>query len=79
MLCEKLTPFMRKWVVDAEMKKMKNIPVVELVLREGLTLENVRITVTKWTGSSPKKSKGMGEMCSWCSSRKRVLPKNYWK
>ena len=59
-LCEKFTPFMRKWVVEAEMKKMKNLAMVELTMREGLTVENVRATVAKWIGNVPRKIESCG-------------------
>ena len=36
-LCEKLVPFMRKWVIEAEAKKRKYHPLVELDMKEGLS------------------------------------------
>ena len=54
-LGEKLHPFMRKWVIEAEAKKMKSRPIVELLLKDGMSVESVSSTVAQWVGAPPQK------------------------
>ena len=54
-LGEKIPPFMRKWVIEAEAKKMKSYPIVELLLKDGMATESVSQTVAQWVGRPPIK------------------------
>ena len=64
-LCDKLPPFMRKWVVDLEAKRMKNKCVVELTMQDGLTPATVQATVKHWTGTTPSKVEVRGGGVYW--------------
>lgn len=61
-LREKLPPFMCRWVVEGEAKKMKNRPLVEMVMDNGLDTMAVQTAVCRWVGTPPLKveSKGGG-------------------
>ena len=54
-LLEKLPPFMRKWVVEAEARKMKNRPIIQLVAKENWELESLKQSVGQWVGAPPSK------------------------
>lgn len=66
-LLEKLTPFMRKYVVEAESKKMRERPVCEIALPASLSAERCRVTVTQWAGAPPSQlaEKGGGSLFGW--------------
>ena len=54
-LSEKLLPFMKRWIIEAEAKKMKNRPLVELIMKDGLSAASIQATVARWTGVTPQK------------------------
>ena len=60
-LCDKLPSFMRRWVVEAEAKRMKTQPIVELVLWENLNVPSVKASVAKWVAHSPNRVDVRGE------------------
>ena len=53
--CDKLLPFMRKWVTEAEARKMKKHPLVQLAMKDAWTHVSVQATVDRWTGFPPWK------------------------
>ena len=54
-LSEKLLPFMKRWIIEAEAKKMKNRPLVELIMKDGLSAASIQAIVARWTGVTPQK------------------------
>ena len=48
-LSEKLLPFMKRWIIEAEAKRMKNRPLVELIMKDGLSAATIQATVARWT------------------------------
>lgn len=64
-LMEKLAPFMKSWVIEAESKRMKSKCVVELTMRDGLTPDGVKNTVKAWTGILPLKVEVRGNGVYW--------------
>ena len=79
-LLEKLPFFAKRWVAEAEMKKMRSQPILELVLVTNPNEEfSVEDTVEGWVGAPPHKveSRG-GGMYIWCIFGMRKLPTSCW-
>ena len=64
-LIDKLNPFMKKWVVEAEAKKMKTKCVVEITMRNGLSADTVSKSIQQWIGISPLKVESRGGGVYW--------------
>jgi hypothetical protein len=60
-LMEKLLPWMRKWVVEAEGKKMREKPVCDLLLPSSTSLASVCKSAQEWSGSAPTRVEDRGE------------------
>ena len=50
-LLEKLPPFMRKWVIESEARRMKSRPIIEFVAKENWERESLRGSVGAWVGT----------------------------
>ena len=60
LLREKMPPFMEKWVIELEAKRMKNHPIIELVTKEGIAAVAIQASVGNWVGTPPKKVETKG-------------------
>ena len=59
-LMQKLPPWMKTWVAEAEQKKERNRPIVQIVAVEGMTEESMKRSIKKLIGDPPIKVQCMG-------------------
>lgn len=77
-LLEKLAPFMRKWVVEAESKKMRDHPLLEVSIPTCPNPESCRASVDRWSGAAPTKVEAKGGGSSWLGCPMTGMQKNCW-
>jgi hypothetical protein len=59
-LMQKLPPWMKTWVAEAEQKKERNRPIVQIIAVEGMTEESMKRSIKKLIGDPPIKVQCMG-------------------
>ena len=64
-LLDKIPPFMKAWVAEAELKKMRKKCMVELGCKPGMTSAMVVASVQNWTGSTPSRAEVRGGGTYW--------------
>ena len=65
LLIGKLYPFMRKWLVEAESRRMKRNPIVEMIMKGQFTLEMIKVSLEEWIGVTPQKIEFRGNGVYW--------------
>ena len=60
MAMQKLPPFMKGWIIDAEQKKEREKPLVQISLVEGLSAEDLAATTFGFVGERPVKVRPQG-------------------
>ena len=59
-LMQKLPPWMKTWVAEAEQKKERNRSIVQIIAVEGMTEESMKRSIKKLIGEPPIKVQCMG-------------------
>jgi DNA-binding phage protein len=59
-LMQKLPSWMKTWVAEAEQKKERNRPIVQIAAVEGMTEESMKRSIKKLIGEPPIKTQCMG-------------------
>jgi hypothetical protein len=60
-LMQKLTPWMKTWVVEGEQKKERNRPIVQIVALENMTESGMKKSIRDLIGESPLKVQILGQ------------------
>ena len=75
-LMQKLPPWMKTWVAEAEQKKERNRPIVQIIAVEGMTEESMKRTIKKLIGDPRSKCNAWVEICTVSLSMIMIWPKN---